>query len=85
MVRDSDNVSLFTSVTNVDVLGVPIHPSILGGIDMNVESDMDSDEASLEHIATKQCGKCIYTGDRHASSPCEESQPTVSQQYYSTV
>jgi len=84
MVRDSDNVFLFSN-TNVDILGVRIHPSILGGIDMNEESDMDSDEASLEHVATKQCGKCIYIGDRHVSSPHKESHPQISQQFYSTV
>jgi len=84
MVRDGDNVSLFAD-TYADILGVPIHPSILGGIDMNVNSDVDSDGTSPEHVATKHCGKCIYTGDRHASSPCEESQFKISQQYYSTV
>ena len=84
MVRDSDNVFLFSN-TNVDILGVRVHPSILGGIDMNEESDMDSDEASLEHVATKQCGKCIYIGDRHVSSPRKESHPKISQQFYSTL
>jgi hypothetical protein len=84
MVRDSDNVFLFSN-TNADILGVRIHPSILGGIDMNEESDMDSDVASLEHVATKHCGKCIYIGDRHVSSPHKESHPQISQQFYSTM
>jgi hypothetical protein len=87
MVRDSDNVSYFTSDTSVDYnLDLAAHSFVAEDFDGFEESDMTTDEASAKHITKQnQYGKCIYTGDRHASSPCKESQPKNSQQYYSTV
>jgi hypothetical protein len=87
MVRDSDNVSYFTSDTSVDYdLDLAVRSSIVEDTNGFEESDMTTDEASVKHITKQnQYGKCIYTGDRHASSPCKESHPKHSQQYYSTV
>lgn len=75
MVRDSDNVSYFTSDTSAEYdLDLATHSSIVEDIGGVVHRDMSSDEALLSHVTNNTTsGKCIYTGDRHAGSPREES------------
>ncbi|APG76691.1 hypothetical protein 1 [Beihai picorna-like virus 77] len=77
MVRDSDNVSYFTSDTSAEYdLDLITHSSIVEDIGDIVNHGVSGDEASLSHITTQNTsGKCIYTGDHHAGSPCEESHP----------